>query len=85
VFPVTRGLTAVAIQTREPVVVNDVASDPRYLAALAGTGSEMIVPVINDGIVVGTVDVESGEVGAFNERDAQRILGLVDVVRSALF
>jgi putative methionine-R-sulfoxide reductase with GAF domain len=38
-FPADRGLTGAAIAARSPVVSNDVASDPRYLAALASTGS----------------------------------------------
>lgn len=45
-LPRRAGLTGAAIRERETVVSNDVARDPRYLTALASTGSEMIVPVI---------------------------------------
>lgn len=37
-------MTAVAISTRQTVVSDDVARDPRYLTALDSTGSELIVP-----------------------------------------
>jgi L-methionine (R)-S-oxide reductase len=68
-FPASHGLTGAAIRDRSTVVSNDVAKDPRYLTALESTGSEMIVPVIVEGTVVGTVDVEDERLGAFSRED----------------
>ena len=68
-FPVGRGLTGSAISTHEAVVSNDVARDPRYLTALASTGSELIVPVIVGDRVVGTLDVEDERTDAFSDDD----------------
>ena len=68
-FPIERGLTAAAISTREIVVSNDVARDPRYLTALASTGSELIVPIIVGNRVVGTLDVEDERTDAFGDDD----------------
>jgi L-methionine (R)-S-oxide reductase len=68
-FPVGRGLTGAAISARETVVSNDVARDPRYLTALASTGSELIVPVVVGDRVVGTLDVEDASTDAFSDDD----------------
>jgi putative methionine-R-sulfoxide reductase with GAF domain len=68
-FPADRGLTGAAIESRGPVVSNDVAQDPRYLTALDSTGSELIAPVVVDGRVVGTLDVEDGRTDAFDRED----------------
>jgi L-methionine (R)-S-oxide reductase len=68
-FPAERGLTGAAIKARETVVSNDVARDPRYLTALASTGSELIVPVIVGNEVVGTLDVEDESTDAFSDDD----------------
>jgi L-methionine (R)-S-oxide reductase len=68
-FPIGAGLTGAAIEARATVVSNDVAADPRYLTALATTGSEMIIPVLAGDRVVGTLDVESDRTGAFGARD----------------
>jgi putative methionine-R-sulfoxide reductase with GAF domain len=68
-FPAERGLTGAAIKARETVVSNDVARDPRYLTALASTGSELIVPVIVRDEVVGTLDVEDESTDAFSDDD----------------
>jgi L-methionine (R)-S-oxide reductase len=68
-FSTERGLTGAAISARGTVVSNDVARDPRYLTALASTGSEMIVPVIVDDRVAGTLDVEDECAHAFSDDD----------------
>jgi GAF domain-containing protein len=70
-FPITQGLSGVAVASGETVVAGDVAEDPRYLTAFGSTQSEIIVPVV-DGAkrkVVGTIDVESEEKDAFSEAD----------------
>jgi L-methionine (R)-S-oxide reductase len=69
-FPRTQGLNGAAVSTGEPVISQDVATDPRYLTAFATTGSEAIFPVATDaGDVVGTVDVESDRRNAFARED----------------
>jgi L-methionine (R)-S-oxide reductase len=65
-FPVDRGLSGVAVATKQAVVSNDVSSDDRYLTNQDSTGSELIVPVVVGDAVVGTLDVEDGRIGAFD-------------------
>jgi L-methionine (R)-S-oxide reductase len=72
-FPVTQGLTGSAIQQKHTVVVGDVRTDPRYLTAFGSTLSEIIIPVLNKDVVVGTIDVESERANAFSAAD-QRML-----------
>ena len=69
-FPRTQGLNGAAVASLAPVVVNDVRADPRYLTTFAATGSEMVVPILDDGgRVVGTIDVESPRSRAFGPAD----------------
>lgn len=71
-FPVTEGLNGAAVQSGQPVMVNDVAADPRYLTTFSDTKSELIVPVSNaEGRVVGTIDIGSKELNAFTEADSE--------------
>lgn len=71
VFPASRGLTAAAIRSRATVCSNDVASDTRYLTNQATTGSELIVPILLDDEVVGTLDIEEGFADAFTPEDVE--------------
>jgi L-methionine (R)-S-oxide reductase len=71
-FPVTKGLNGTAVSSKKVVIVQDVASDPRYLTTIGGTRGEMIQPVIDErGDVIGTIDVESDQVNAFSAKDEQ--------------
>lgn len=44
-FPVTQGLSGAAVAARQPVIVQDVTQDSRYLTAFGSTRSEAIFPV----------------------------------------
>jgi putative methionine-R-sulfoxide reductase with GAF domain len=71
-FARTVGLNGDAVAQGKTVVANDVATDARYLATLAATRAEMIVPVLGaSGAVVGTIDVASERAGAFDGRDVE--------------
>jgi L-methionine (R)-S-oxide reductase len=67
-FPISKGLTSRAITERKTINVGDVAADSDYLTALGSTQSEIIVPVLNAAgdHVLGTIDVESEHLNAFD-------------------
>ena len=70
VFPRSQGLNGAAVESRAPVIVQDVRQDVRYLTTFGSTRAEMIMPVrVKDGGVVGTIDVESERLQAFSNRD----------------
>lgn len=81
-FAVGQGLTGAAIASGRPVVSNDVAGDARYLTNQADSGSELIVPVSDGNRVVGTLDIESGDVNAFDEADVERFHRLAAALRT---
>ena len=65
-FSAQEGLTSHAVRVAAVAVSNDVASDARYLTNQDDSGSELIVPIVVGGAVVGTLDVESDAVAAFD-------------------
>jgi sigma-B regulation protein RsbU (phosphoserine phosphatase) len=67
------GLIGTAAQLREPVLAPDVRKDPRYLSVNAETRSELSVPLIYKGEVIGVVDLEHTRVNYYND-DHQRTL-----------
>jgi sigma-B regulation protein RsbU (phosphoserine phosphatase) len=68
-----QGLIGVAAQLREPVLVPDVRKDPRYIEAVPEVRSELAVPLIYKGNVIGVIDLEHTRVNYYNE-DHQRTL-----------
>ena len=75
-IPMGDGLVGTAAQNRKPVVVDDVRTDPRYIEAVKAARSELAVPLIIQNKVVGVLDIESPEVGYFND-DQVRLLSLL--------
>jgi GAF domain-containing protein len=70
-FPRTEGLCGAAVAAGRAVVVGDVDADPRYLTTHATTRSEIVVPVLGGGLVVGLIDAESERPHAFSEGNRQ--------------
>ena len=73
---VGQGVTGLAAQSRQPVLIDDVRTDSRYIEAVPNVCSELAIPLITKNRVVGVIDIEAREPGAFSE-EHQRILTLV--------
>jgi len=65
------GIVGAAAVSRQTVVVPDVSQDPRYLPANPETRSEMVVPLIYHGQVIGVIDLESPRLNYFTEEHAR--------------
>jgi sigma-B regulation protein RsbU (phosphoserine phosphatase) len=68
-----QGIIGTAAEQRQPILVPDVRKDPRYLSENPETRSELSVPLIYKGKVIGVLDLEHTRVNYFNE-DHQRTL-----------
>jgi L-methionine (R)-S-oxide reductase len=68
-IPLNQGICGAAASSGMTIVINDVASDPRYLACSLETKSEIVVPIFVHGKVVGELDIDSHFLAAFGPRD----------------
>jgi sigma-B regulation protein RsbU (phosphoserine phosphatase) len=68
-IPLGEGVTGAAAASRAPVLVDDVRGDSRYISALDAVRSELAVPMIARGKLVGVIDVQSTRVKAYSEHD----------------
>jgi sigma-B regulation protein RsbU (phosphoserine phosphatase) len=65
------GIVGYAALHREPVLVSDVANDPRYIRVVPDVRSELAIPMLVKDRVIGVVDLESPELEAFSKRDVE--------------
>ncbi len=74
----SQSLNAEAARTGQPVLVNDVLSDPRYLplAELPATRSELDVPIEVKGRVIGVLGVQSDQPFAYDQTDVALLQSL---------
>ena len=62
-----QGVIGSAAQMRTPLLVPDVRKDPRYIVANPEVRSELSVPLIYKGKVIGVLDLEHTRVNYYNE------------------
>ncbi len=73
---VGEGVTGLAAQLREAVLIDDVRLDPRYIEGVPNVCSELAIPLITKNRVIGVIDIEAREPNYFNE-EHRRVLTLV--------
>ena len=61
------GITGLAAQKRETVIVNDVTREERYILSIDAVRSEMAVPLVARGRLVGVIDLQSTQLNAFGD------------------
>src|SRR5713101_8417976 len=70
---VSEGIVGAAATLKEPVLVADVTMDPRYVMANPETRSELAIPMIHKGKVIGVLDLESPQLNYFTEDHVQTL------------
>ena len=68
-IPLGRGICGAAATEKATIIVDDVNSDPRYLACSVETQSEIVVPIIKGDRVLGEIDIDSDARAAFGPAD----------------
>jgi GAF domain-containing protein len=70
-IPLNQGICGAAASTKETIIVDDVDADPRYLACSLETRSEIVVPIMQGGEVLGEIDIDSDKKAAFGSADRE--------------
>ncbi|OUB74241.1 GAF domain-containing protein [Bacillus thuringiensis] len=72
-IPFGRGVCGVAAETKTTQLVADVHQFPGHIACDSASNSEIVVPIVKEGAVIGVLDIDSPEKNRFDEVD-QRYL-----------
>lgn len=78
-----RGVCGAAAQRRETVVVPDVHEFPGHIACDAASRSEIVLPLILQGRLLGVLDLDSPDLARFDRDDATGLARLVERFLSA--
>lgn len=65
-IPLGEGITGTVAATLKPELIADVSKDDRYISDVTPGGSEVCVPMVHNGELLGVIDCENSEVGVFN-------------------
>ncbi|WDL91554.1 GAF domain-containing protein [Bacillus sp. HNR-4] len=79
-IPFGRGVCGVAAETKTTQLVADVHQFPGHIACDSASNSEIVVPIIKDGNVIGVLDIDSPEKSRFDEVDQRYLEKFVETL-----
>ncbi|HEY2419948.1 MAG TPA: GAF domain-containing protein [Neobacillus sp.] len=79
-IPVGRGVCGAAAETRETVRVKDVNQFPGHIACDAASQSEIVIPLLKEGRLIGVLDIDSPETNRFDVLDQEKLEEFVAVL-----
>lgn len=82
-IPVGRGVCGAAVEQRRSILVEDVHAFPGHIACDAASRSELVVPLIRDGVVIGVIDLDSPNAARFDGDDQAGIEALAAIFLEA--
>src|SRR5882757_2171797 len=75
-----QGVCGTAAERREAVVVADVHAFPGHIACDAASRSEIVVPLIQNGRLLGVLDLDSPQLARFDHEDRSGLMAAVDLL-----
>jgi GAF domain-containing protein len=83
-IPLNKGICGAAASSGKTLIVDDVQADPRYLACSLETRSEIVVPLVRAGRVLGEIDIDSDAPAAFTEEDRKVLEAVAEILAARL-
>ena len=75
-----RGICGAAATQKKTVTVDDVQSDPRFLACSLSTRSEIVVPLMDGDQCLGEIDIDSDRPAFFTDQDRTMLEAIAEVI-----
>ena len=79
-----KGVIGISIEQKKAILIPDVAYEPAYIPVRETTGSEICVPLIRRGHVIGAFNVEKDETYAYGFDDLEMLTGIANIAAVAI-
>lgn len=79
-IPFGKGVCGTAVAKKETILVEDVHQFPGHIACDAASQSEIVIPLIKNGEIIGVLDIDSPEKSRFDEEDKQNLEEFVEIL-----
>lgn len=83
-IPIGKGVCGTSAMNKETLRVQDVNQFSGHIACDAASQSEIVIPLIKDGSLLGVLDIDSPEKGRFDELDQQQLEEFVGILVQSL-
>lgn len=68
-IPVGKGICGQVAEHKQSMIVQDVSEQPNYIACSLDVQSEIVVPIVKNGIFVAEIDIDSHSYAPFSKED----------------
>ncbi len=82
-IPSGRGVCGTALASGEIQLVKDVHEFPGHIACDSASNSEIVLPIRQNGNIVGVLDIDSPIVARFDKEDKEGLQKLVEILEKA--
>lgn len=79
VIPVGKGIVGFVAEHKIPQIVPDISQDSRYILDDKLRGSELAVPIISDGELIGVIDSEHSQKDFFNSEHLETLMTVANL------
>lgn len=83
-IPLGKGVCGTAMQEGRTVLVEDVHQFPGHIACDVASRSEIVIPLIKNGIKIGVLDIDSPIISRFDKQDQKHLEKIADIVMNNL-
>ncbi|MED1205284.1 GAF domain-containing protein [Heyndrickxia acidicola] len=83
-IPLGKGVCGAAAMKGETIRVDDVNQFPGHIACDSATQSEIVIPILKEGQLLGVLDIDSPEKNRFDELDQVKLKEIVDILMESL-
>jgi L-methionine (R)-S-oxide reductase len=78
------GVCGAAAATLQPQRIDDVHAFPGHIACDSASASELVVPIVKDGVLVAVLDLDSPEKARFDAEDEAGCVRLAEILAAAI-
>ncbi len=75
-----KGVCGASWEQGKTLIVPDVEAFPGHIACSSASRSEIVIPLINSGEVVGVLDVDSADLNSFDETDSIYLSDIINLI-----
>jgi GAF domain-containing protein len=79
-----QGVCGAAAKSRQVQLVEDVHAFPGHIACDSASNSEIVLPLIRDGEVLGVLDIDSPKTGRFTGEDEAGLVTIAEIITGAI-
>lgn len=84
-IPVGKGVCGTAAKENRTLLVKNVHEFPGHIACDSASQSEIVIPIRNQGEVIGVLDIDSPVLDRFSEKDKEGLEKIAAVIESHCF